>query len=43
MCIPINELSVEDVYYMIAGNGGIVDLIIERKTINEIVEGCSKC
>ena len=39
MCIPINELSVEDVYYMIAGNGGIVDLIIEGKTINEIVEG----
>lgn len=39
MCIPINELSVEDVYYMIAGNGGIVDLIIEGKTLNEIVEG----
>lgn len=39
MCIPINELSVEDVYYMIAGNGGIVDSIIEGKTINEIVEG----
>ena len=39
MCIPINELSVEDVYYMIAGPGGIVDLIIEGKTINEIVEG----
>lgn len=39
MCIPINELSVEDVYYMIAGPGGIVDLIIEEKTINEIVEG----
>ena len=39
MCIPINELSVEDVYYMIAGVGGIVDLIIEGKTINEIVEG----
>lgn len=39
MCIPINELLVEDVYYMIAGNGGIVDLIIEGKTINEIVEG----
>lgn len=39
MCIPINELSVEDVYYMIAGNGGSVDLIIEGKTINEIVEG----
>lgn len=39
MCIPINELSVEDVYYMIAGAGGIVDLIIEGKTINEIVEG----
>lgn len=38
-CIPINELSVEDVYYMIAGNGGIVDLIIEGKTLNEIVEG----
>ena len=39
MCILINELSVEDVYYMIAGVGGIVDLIIEGKTINEIVEG----
>lgn len=39
MCIPINELSVEDVYYMIAGVGGIIDLIIEEKTINEIVEG----
>lgn len=39
MCIPINELSVEDVYYMIAGDGGIIDLIIEEKTINEIVEG----
>ena len=39
MCIPINELSVEDVYYMIAGPGGIVDLIIEGKAINEIVEG----
>lgn len=39
MCISINELSVEDVYYMIAGNGGIVDLIIEGKTLNEIVEG----
>lgn len=39
MCIPINELSVEDVYYMIAGNGGIVDLIIEGKTLDEIVEG----
>lgn len=38
-CIPINELSVEDVYYMMAGNGGIVDLIIEGKTLNEIVEG----
>ena len=38
-CIPINELSVEDVYYIIAGNGGIVDLIIEGKTFNEIVEG----
>ena len=39
MCIPINELSVDDVYYMIAGAGGIVDLIIEGRTINEIVEG----
>lgn len=39
MCILINELSVEDVYYMIAGVGGIVDLIIEGKTIDEIVEG----
>ena len=39
MCIPINELSVEDVYYMIAGVGGIVDLIIEGKSINEIVKG----
>lgn len=39
MDIPINELSVEDVYYMIAGVGGIVDLIIEGKTIDEIVEG----
>lgn len=39
MCIPINELSVEDVYYMIAGVGGIVDLIIEGKAIDEIVEG----
>lgn len=39
MCISINELSGEDVYYMIAGVGGIVDLIIEGKAINEIVEG----
>lgn len=39
MCISINELSVEDIYYMIAGVGGIVDLIIEGKTIDEIVGG----
>ena len=39
MCISINELSVEDVYYMIAGPSGIVDLIIEGKSTDEIVKG----
>ena len=41
MCISINELTAEDVFYMIVGNNGIIDSIIEGKTLNEIVEGVS--
>lgn len=38
LCIPIDELSVEDVYYLIRE---IVDLIIQGKSLNEIVEGAN--
>lgn len=36
LCVSIDGLSVEDVYYLIRE---IVDLIIQRKTLDEIVEG----
>lgn len=36
LCVSIDGLSVEDVYYLIRE---IVDLIIQRKTLDEIIEG----
>ena len=41
-CISISGLTTENVYEMIAGNGGIVDLIIHGKTTDEIVERVNK-
>lgn len=38
LCIPIDGLSVEDVYYLVRE---VVDLIIQGKTLNEIVEGAN--